>query len=495
MSGLDIAAAGAAELVAKATLVLCLALALAWFARRGSARTLHLLWTTAFVLLLALPALSLLGPSWSVRVLPVRDLETRGESLVMAVGEASARRTARETPGSAIPPGSPQRMESSMASPGSHTVALSGSHPQASDIPAPLTPSAIAFLIWALGCGVAFTSLVVGSLRFRKLVREAAPVRDLVWKQQTDAIRRRLRVRSQVQILMSPKVATPMAGGLWRPVILLPSVADVWPAERRAVVLAHELIHVRRRDALRHVVGRAAVALYWFHPLSWPAWRAATIAAERSCDEEVLALGTRPSEYARHLFSLASGTADGRALPALPMVQRSQLEDRIMSILKRHRPRYSLARTLAALTGMGVAGTLIACANPVPRDPAAQAAPREQAIVPGEVQAQDRVIPAPSPEPPLPCRVPEPGRGNAVRGRSTCDAGAGFSRGRNARQPRVCARRQPPGVRVQPRKRDRRHAAGRRMDPATPGGRNAPVHAQPRQRRDGAGWHLHPEHG
>ena len=49
----------------------------------------------------------------------------------------------------------------------------------------PADPSDIAFLIWALGCAAALTSLAVGSLRFRKLVREAAPVRDLVWKQQT----------------------------------------------------------------------------------------------------------------------------------------------------------------------------------------------------------------------------------------------------------------------------------------------------------------------
>ena len=398
MSGLDIAAAGMAGLTARATLVLCLALLVTWLARRGSARTLHLFWTTTFVALLALPALSLLGPSWSVPILPVRDVETRGESVVMAVGEASARRTARETPGSAIPPGSPRRMEGSKASPGSHTAALSGSQPQASDIPAP-TPSAIAFLIWALGCGVALTSLVVGGLRFRKLVREADRVRDAAWLQQADAIRWRLGVRNEVRILMSPKVATPMAGGLWRPVILLPSDAEGWSPERRAVVLTHELVHVRRRDALRQVVGRTAVALYWFHPLSWLAWRAATIAGERSCDEGVLALGTRPSEYARHLFSLASGTADGRALLALPMVQRSQLENRIMSILKRHRPRYSLARTLAALAGMGVAGTLIACANPVPRDPAAQPAPGRETTDSSDVQGQNRVIAAPSPEP------------------------------------------------------------------------------------------------
>ena len=392
-------AAGGAGLVAKATLVMCLALALAWFARRGSARTLHLLWTTAFVLLLALPVLSLLGPSWSVPILPARYIAAEGASLDGSGEGVATAEAPREMAGRAVSSGPSRRIPGAGTSSALPTVESSRPRPRAGDAPAPLTPSGIAFLIWALGCGAALTSLAVGSLRFRRLVREAAPVRDLVWRQQADAIRRRLRVRSQVQILMSPKVPTPMAGGPWRPVILLPSDAEGWSPERRAVVLAHELVHVRRRDALRQVVGRTVVALYWFHPLSWPAWRAATIAAERSCDEEVLELGTRPSEYARHLFSLASGTTGGRAVLALPMVQRSQLENRIMSILKRHRPRYSLARTIAALAGIGVAGTLIACANPVPRDPDAQPAPREQAIVPGEVQAQDRVIPAPSPEP------------------------------------------------------------------------------------------------
>lgn len=396
MSGLGVVAAGVSGtgmvgLVAKATLVLCLALGLAWLARRESARTLHLLWTTAFVLLLALPVVSMLGPSWTVPILPGRDVETAHESFVIAAEEASAPETVRETTGSAIPSGSPRRMEGSMASSGSDAAAANPSQPGSGDEPAPLTPADVAFLIWALGCGAALTSLGVGSLRFRKLVREAAPVRDPAWRRQTDAIRRRLRVRRQVRILMSPKVPTPMAGGPWRPVILLPSVAEAWSPGRRAVVLAHELIHVRRRDTLRQVVGRCVVALYWFHPLSWPAWRAATIAAERSCDEEVLELGTRPSEYARHLFSLASAPTGGRALLALPMVQRSQLENRIMSILKRHRPRYSLARTIAALVGIGVVGTLIACANPVPRDPDPQPSPQvEPPVTPSVEPAADR---------------------------------------------------------------------------------------------------------
>ena len=371
-------------------------------------------------------------------------------------------------PGPAVSSGSPPRTADRSPSPRSGSIPAAGSltgksTPPASgtgDVPAPLTPSAIAFLIWALGCGAALTSLGVGGLRFRKLVQHAAPVRDPAWLQQADAIRWRLRVRSQVRILISPQVTTPMAGGPWRPVILLPPSAEAWPPERRAVVLAHELIHVRRRDALRQVVGRAVVALYWFHPLNWLAWRAATIAAERSCDEEVLELGTRPSEYARHLFSLASGTAGGRAGLALPMVQRSQLENRIMSILKQHRPRYSLARTIAALAGIGVAGTLIACANPVPRNPDAQPAPREGSDSLGRGTGAGKArLPHPSPEAarlenaeaePLIAASAMPEPTPAATDVSALPLEAASAPDPQPRRARGCAGLHPPGGQLQP---------------------------------------------
>ena len=103
MSGLEVAVTGMAGLVAKATGVLCLALGLAWLARRGAARTLHLLWTTTFVVLLALPALSLLGPSWPVPILPFREdeVEAAGLPAEQTAGRASAG-TPRASVGSSI---------------------------------------------------------------------------------------------------------------------------------------------------------------------------------------------------------------------------------------------------------------------------------------------------------------------------------------------------------------------------------------------------------
>ena len=64
-------------LTAQVTCLLLLALALAWLGRRGSPRTLHLLWTTTFVLVLALPLLGPIGPSWEVPLLPATAGESR----------------------------------------------------------------------------------------------------------------------------------------------------------------------------------------------------------------------------------------------------------------------------------------------------------------------------------------------------------------------------------------------------------------------------------
>ena len=58
------------ELLVRVTILLSAALALAWLARNRSARVRHLLWTLTFALLLALPGLSLFGPSWEVPIIP-----------------------------------------------------------------------------------------------------------------------------------------------------------------------------------------------------------------------------------------------------------------------------------------------------------------------------------------------------------------------------------------------------------------------------------------
>ena len=305
----------------------------------------HRLWTLTFVLLLALPALRQFGPSWDVPLLPdanrqidvARRLETWGQLL--------------ETHASDEP------LVASFVT----GLSAGGGEPEA---PPFWSWTRLVFVFWAAGCGVAFVSLGVGARQFSRLVQAGESVQDDAWLGQLDSLRERLSIRARVDLVLAKEEMTPMTGGVRRPVILLPVSATEWSEARREAVLAHELVHVRRRDALRQLLGRTVLALYWFHPLSWVASHFAGARREEACDEEVLALGARPSEYAGHLLSLAENKALRARAFSLPMAQQSRLERRIQAILRPHRAPPRAFVGAAALAAVAAAGVSVSVANP-----------------------------------------------------------------------------------------------------------------------------------
>ncbi|MCZ0935548.1 MAG: hypothetical protein OXJ54_10240 [Gemmatimonadetes bacterium] len=384
MTGLLIAAtSGAAELTGRVTILLLLALTLAWLGRRGSRTTLHLLWTTTFALVLAFPLLSFLTPSWNAPILPAGESE-----LQLPVAEATVAATRTEVAAAEV-------RDLEIMNPRAVPRPAEGGQPTRS-APGPVR---IVFIIWMLGCAVSLASLAAGVLRLRTLVRAADPIRNPDWLRQADAIGRRMRIRGNVRLLSSATVATPMTGGLRKPVILLPESALEWSPGQRDVVLAHELVHVRRRDGLRQLMRRVVLALYWFHPLAWLAARRADLASEEACDEDVLAVGVRPSRYAQFLLMLASARVHRRNVLALPLVKPSHLERRIASILRRRRPRPSIARTAATLTLVGAAGLSTAAIRPVR---SAEATPHPATSEPDARPAVEAEVlePAPVRQPP-----------------------------------------------------------------------------------------------
>ena len=334
------------ELAARATIVLLVSLAFQWLTRGGPAAIRHHLWTLTFALLLALPLLRLFGPSWDVQFLPRADGPT--EKLISGSLDH----------GVSTYLGGPAGTFAPFVTDAPLALATAKTPP-------PWRLPLLAFVLWGIGSGAALVSVGVGAFRFRKLVRGGQPVENETWLGQLGALRRQLAIRADVRLVLGRETVTPMTGGLWKAVILLPASAGTWSEARRHVVLAHELIHVRRRDALRQLAGRAVLAIYWFHPLSWVASQLAAARREEACDEEVLAAGARPSEYAGHLLSLAEGREDGRAVLSLPMARRSQLETRIRAILKPHRARPRALVTAVALTAVAVVGVSASVANPI----------------------------------------------------------------------------------------------------------------------------------
>jgi len=381
---------GLLALAARATLLLLAALLFSRALRGAAAVTRHVLWTATFVLLLGLPIGMAWLPAWELPLLPVSGDDATPVVVGAALpgsgtGGGAAAGRATVVPGEGtVAPG----LNARSAGPGAAGRGVAGASSRAGSPADPSTSPAsgdpggipLALLLWAIGSAAAMASVTVGTLRFRALVRDAEPVRDPVWLRQLGRLRLRLGIDAEVRLLRSTAAHTPMTGGWHRPVVVLPGSSTTWTPERREVVLLHELVHVRRHDALRQLLGQAALSLYWFHPLSWIASRQAAVSREQACDETVLALGTRPSEYAGHLLALAEGMHVEPALGSLPMIQPSQLERRIMAILAPHRPRASALGTCAVLFLIGGLGLSAAVAHPVEGGP--QVVPATVAVHP-----------------------------------------------------------------------------------------------------------------
>ncbi|HEX8453141.1 MAG TPA: M56 family metallopeptidase [Longimicrobium sp.] len=343
-------------LLLKASALLLAALAAGLLLRRRAAADRHRLWSATFAGLLALPLLAFALPGLRIplpapRPRPAVAAERPAPMAAPAEAPraASVERRGPSTPSALQPIDEPV---ATRALPSLRSVAL---------------------VVWLAGVLAALAALLTALLRAHRVAWGAEAMDDAAWRESTSDIAGRLGMRRTVRVLASPAVQTPMAGGFLRPTVFVPPTAREWPDELRAMVLAHEIAHLAGRDPLRKVLGRAALTLYWFHPLAWIAARQAAAACEQACDETVLALGVRPSAYAGALLHFADAAPAVLAGAALPIVRRSSLEARLMAILNAP-TRPAARRGLVLPTVAAAAVTVcIAAAQPsaTPRTPAA----------------------------------------------------------------------------------------------------------------------------
>jgi bla regulator protein blaR1 len=104
------------------------------------------------------------------------------------------------------------------------------------------------------------------------------------------------------RLAMSECISVPVTVGVVRPTILLPSDWRDWDAEKLDAVLAHELSHVVRHDALTQHISLVYRTLFWFNPLAWWMNRHLSALAEQASDEAALSSGADQNRYARTLL-------------------------------------------------------------------------------------------------------------------------------------------------------------------------------------------------
>jgi beta-lactamase regulating signal transducer with metallopeptidase domain/Leucine-rich repeat (LRR) protein len=156
--------------------------------------------------------------------------------------------------------------------------------------------------VWLAGVVATAAVCAMRWLRWRSVVRrggEPSPEVATLLHELSGAFH----LRRRVTLRLTERPVGPFTIGWLRPVIVLPaSLARGMSTEELRAVLAHELSHVRRWDALTAWLQIAAQTLWWFHPLVWWANRQMNRAREGACDEETVAtLRLSPKLYAASL--------------------------------------------------------------------------------------------------------------------------------------------------------------------------------------------------
>jgi beta-lactamase regulating signal transducer with metallopeptidase domain len=377
-----------ADAVAKTTLILLAAAVASIVLRSASAALRHLVWTLALSSALFLPIASFALPKWQLPLVTITAPAPAIEVLRDAGASLPARAGSHTNQGTGSLPASAVSLSAQREGDTNHGRVASGfSRKDAADVslpPAPelqtdteLQPAARASIferlswqqilggIWLLGAIVIVARILIGLAAVRWLSRRTQEITDAAWLPMAHAMARDMGIGARLRFLRSGRASMPVATGILRPAVIMPSDADTWSESRLRIVLLHELAHVKRRDCLTHVLGQAACAFHWFNPLAWLAVKRARTERERACDDLVLACGTRGSDYADQLLEMAR-VLRGDRFPALlggaslAMAHRSQLEGRLMAILDPRVKRSGLTR------GRALAAVALCCAAVAP---------------------------------------------------------------------------------------------------------------------------------
>jgi beta-lactamase regulating signal transducer with metallopeptidase domain len=263
--------------------------------------------------------------------------------------------------------------------------------------------------------------LALGVVLGRRLERESQLIEDVHALGRLEFFSRAAGLRaSPPRLAESELLSVPVTFGVRHPAILLPAGWRDWEAAELDAVLAHEISHVVRRDALAERLSLLHRAMFWFSPLSW--WLARHLAdlAEEASDDAALAAGADRTRYAETLlgFFAALEAAPGRVWwQGVSMATAGQAEKRVDRILEwkgsvamRLKKPVVIAYILCAIPVV----CLIAAFRPtiinIHSTPSEQAAPQttEPPALPAQQSAQSPAAPAPAAAPAAPNAAPQP---------------------------------------------------------------------------------------
>ena len=154
----------------------------------------------------------------------------------------------------------------------------------------------------------------------------------------------------RVRVIETDAAHGPLAFGIWRKYVAFPrDFSERYDAQERDLALAHELGHHVRGDLIANWVALVMLALHWFNPVAFKAFRAFRADQEMACDALVLA---GRAQALRHAYgrAIVKSAHGGAVSAACHLHTINELKGRLRMLSKNNRK--SPMRLAAGLVGV-----------------------------------------------------------------------------------------------------------------------------------------------
>jgi bla regulator protein BlaR1 len=166
-----------------------------------------------------------------------------------------------------------------------------------------------------------------------------------------------LALPNTLTVVSSNKLSGPILSGIFKPTLLIPEgFHNQFSVRQQQLMISHELVHFHRGDNVYNLFALLFVAVFWFNPLTWLAYRAFRRSQELACDAVVLKQSTTEDQisYSKALVQCAERSLHRFAIYS-PYGEKHTMFKRIKNI-------QTPAKIKPALIGLSIAlsSTLLA---------------------------------------------------------------------------------------------------------------------------------------
>ncbi len=199
-------------------------------------------------------------------------------------------------------------------------------------------------IIWATGVSIFLIVALLKAVRTQRWLIRNRQQLPIDFQNYVNDFTNKIMVTNKPNTWIIDSIGQPFVWGIFKGSIYLPkSFTSISDSNQQNAILAHELSHVVRFDALVNLLQIIAQSLFWFHPFVW--WANKKIRAEREkcCDEMAIAqTSAEPKAFSSAIVStLIAEHKSAMAVPTLAIAGPvKNIEERIKTIMKPNKKFY-----------------------------------------------------------------------------------------------------------------------------------------------------------